>query len=225
MRVALIGATGMVGQGVLRACLAAADVTEIIVLGRRAPEGYADPRLKVFTLPDLAGFQATGDTFANIDACFFCAGVSSFGLSEAAYRAITYDLTLHVAQELLRVSPTMTMVYVSGAGADSSEQGRSMWARVRGQTENALQRLPFRQVAIFRPSAILPENGIQSRTASYRWMYAAFKPLLLLLQRISPGSVLTTRIIGDAMLNAVRRGVPQSVLTPAAIHRLANTST
>ncbi|KWZ37979.1 semialdehyde dehydrogenase [Burkholderia savannae] len=222
MRVVLIGATGMVGQGVLRACLAAEDVAEIIVIGRRALEGGVDPRVKVFTLPDLASFRAMDDTFAGVDACFFCAGVSSFGLSEAAYRAVTYDLTLNVARELLRVSPAMTMVYVSGAGADSSEQGRSMWARVRGQIENALQRLPFRQVVIFRPSAILPESGIQSRTASYRWMYVALKPLLLLLRRISPASVLTTRAVGDAMLNAARYGVPQRVLTPAAIHRLAS---
>ena len=222
MRVVLIGATGMVGQGVLRACLLAADVTEIIVLGRRALEGYDDPRLKVFTVPDLASFQPTDKAFSNIDACFFCAGVSSFGMSEATYRAITYDLTLHVVQGLLRASPAMTMVYVSGAGADSSEQGNSMWARVRGQTENALQRLPFRQVAIFRPAAIFPEDGIQSRTAAYRWMYVALKPLLSLIRRISPNSVLSTRIIGDAMLNAVRRGVPQAVLKPADIHRLAS---
>lgn len=133
MRVVLIGATGMVGQGVLRACLAAEDVNEIIVLGRRALEGCADPRVKVFTVPDLASFRAMDDAFTSVDACFFCAGVSSFGLSEAVYRAVTYDLTLNVARELLRVSPAMTMVYASGAGAgaDSSEQGRSMWARVR----------------------------------------------------------------------------------------------
>jgi uncharacterized protein YbjT (DUF2867 family) len=222
MRVVLIGATGMVGQGVLRACLRARDVTEIVLVGRRAPAGYEDPRLRTVTVPDLASFDATDDaTFANMDACFFCVGVSSFGMSEEAYRAVTYDLTLHVAQQLLARSPGMTMVYVSGAGADSSEQGKTMWARVRGQTENALQRLPFRQVAIFRPSAIIPEDGIQSRTAAYRWMYVVFKPLLELVRRISPSAVLTTGIVGDAMLNAVRRGVPQAVLKPADIHRLA----
>ncbi|TKC80170.1 NAD-dependent epimerase/dehydratase family protein [Trinickia terrae] len=221
MRIVLIGASGMVGQGVLRACLEAPDVTEIIVIGRRALHGYEDPRLNVFITPDLEDFEAVGDTFANVDACFFCAGVSSFGMSEAAYRAVTYDLTLHVAQQLLARSPGMTMVYVSGAGADSTAQGKTMWARVRGQTENALQRLPFRQVAIFRPSAIIPEDGIQSRTTSYRWMYAVLKPLLTLARRISPDRVLTTGIIGEAMLNAVRRGVPQSILKPADIHRLA----
>ena len=222
MRIVLIGATGMVGQGVLRACLKARDVTEIIVVGRRALTGYEDPRLNVVITPNMERFQAADNTFAHVDACFFCAGVTSFGMSEAEYRAVTYDLTLHVAQQLQRQSPAMTMVYVSGAGADSSEQSKTMWARVRGQTENALQRLPFRQVAIFRPSAIIPEDGIQSRTTAYRWMYAVLKPLLPLVRRIWPDSVLTTGIIGDAMLNAVRRGAPpRAVLTPADINRLA----
>jgi uncharacterized protein YbjT (DUF2867 family) len=134
---------------------------------------------------------------------------------------VTYDLTLHVAQELLRVSPAMTMVYVSGAGADSSEQGKTMWARIRGKTENALQRLPFRHVVIFRPAAIIPEDGIQSRTAVYRWMYVVLKPFLILARRISPEHVLTTSVVGDAMLNAVRRGAPRSILNPPDIYRLA----
>ncbi|MFD1559362.1 NAD-dependent epimerase/dehydratase family protein [Paraburkholderia silviterrae] len=220
MRVVLIGASGMVGQGVLRACLKARDVTEIIVIGRRTLLDYEDPRLRVFIVPDLNAFEAVDAVFANVDACFFCVGVTSFGMSEAAYRAVTYDLTLHVAQQLLTRSPRMTMVYVSGAGADSSEQGKTMWARIRGQTENALQRLAFGQVAIFRPSAIIPEDGIQSRTASYRWMYIVLKPLLQLARRISPASVLTTRIIGDAMLNVVRHGVPRAILKPADIYRL-----
>lgn len=221
MRVVLIGATGMVGQGVLRALLQARDVTEIIVVGRRTLPGYEDPRLRVFVVPELNTFDAADDAFANVDACFFCVGVSSFGMSESAYRAVTYDLTLHLAQQLLARSPGMTMVYVSGAGADSSEQGKSMWARVRGQTENALQRLPFRRVAIFRPSVIVPEDGIQSRTAIYRWMYAVLKPGLVLLRRIAPASILTTRIIGEAMLNVVRRGAPEAVLKSADIYRLA----
>jgi uncharacterized protein YbjT (DUF2867 family) len=223
MRIVLIGATGMVGQGVLLACLRARDVTEIIVVGRRALQGYEDPRLTQVIEADLASFQA-GENFAHADACFFCVGVSSFGMSEADYRAVTYDLTLHVAQQLLQRSPAMAMVYVSGAGADSSEQGRTMWARVRGQTENALQRLPFRQVVVFRPSAIIPEDGIQSRTALYRWLYIVLVPLLRVIRSISPASVLTTGVVGDAMLNAVRRGAPpRAILKPAEIHGLAVT--
>ena len=225
MRIVLIGATGMVGQGVLRACLRAHDVTELIVVGRRALHGYEDPRINVVITSDLGRFEAVDNTFANVDACFFCVGVSSFGMSESAYRAVIYDLTLHVAQQLLRMSPAMAMVYVSGAGADSSEQGNTMWARVRGQTENALQSLPFRQVAIVRPSGIIPEDGIQSRTAVYRWMCAP-RPLPVLVRRMSPDRVLTTRIIDDAMLSAVHSGLPpRAILRPTDIYRLSSSYT
>jgi uncharacterized protein YbjT (DUF2867 family) len=148
--------------------------------------------------------------------------VAPFGMSESAYRAVTYDLTVHIAHQLLARNPRMTMVYVSGAGADSSEKGGTMWARVRGQTENALRRVPFRQVTILRPCAIIPEHGIESRTTAYRWMYSLLKPMLILLRRFSPESVLTTQIIGEAMLNAVRRGVPHAILAPADIYRLTS---
>lgn len=221
MRIVLFGASGMVGQGALLACLKAPDVTEIVVVGRQALEGYDDPRIRVVVASDLKTFDASDDVFANVDACFFCIGVTSFGMSEPDYRAVTYDLTLHVAQQLLARSPGMAMVYVSGAGADSSERGKTMWARVRGQTENALQRLPFGRVAIFRPAAIVPEDGIQSRTASYRWLYLLFGPVLALVRRISPSSVLTTRVVGNAMLNVVRRGAPSAILAPADIYRLS----
>lgn len=220
MRVVLIGASGMVGQGVLRACLSAPDVTEIILLARRALTGYDDPRLTMVTVPDLAQFSADDAVFAHVDACFFCAGISSFGMSEADYRKVTYDLTLHVAQQLRQRNDGMRMVYVSGAGADSSEQGKTMWARVRGQTENALQRLLPGQVAIFRPSVIIPEDGIKSSTAVYRWVYIFLRPLLGPIQRMWPGSVLSTSIIGKAMLHIARHGVPKAVLTPADIQQL-----
>ncbi|ALS60274.1 Rossmann-fold NAD(P)-binding domain-containing protein [Pandoraea norimbergensis] len=221
MRIVLFGASGMVGQGALLACLKASDVTEIIVVGRQSLRGYDDPRIKVVVVPDLKTFDASDAVFANVDACFFCIGVTSFRMSEADYRVVTYDLTLHIAQQLVARSPGMAMVYVSGAGADSSERGKTMWARVRGQTENALQRLPFGRVAIFRPAAIVPEDGIQSRTASYRWLYLVFKPVLALVRSVSPSSVLTTRVMGNAMLNVVRRGAPAAILAPADIYRLS----
>ena len=224
MRIVLIGATGMVGEGVLRACLRARDVNDIIVISRRALPDYDDPRLKVFITPHLENYQTTDEAFTQVDACFFCAGVSSLGMSESAYREVTHDLTLHIAQQLLARSPNMQMIYVSGAGADSSEQGKTMWARVRGETENALQRLPFNQVAIFRPFAIIPEDGIQSRTTVYRLMYAVLKPFLKGLRHLAPQRVLTTQLIGDAMLNAVRFGVPHAILEQTDIHRLAKTS-
>lgn len=221
MRVVLFGASGMVGQGVLRACLKARDITEVLVVGRNAPLGYKDPKLKVVVVPDLNTFDAAEDVFANIDACFFCIGVSSFGMSESAYRNVTFDLTIHIAQQILARSPNVAMVYVSGAGADSSGQGKTMWARIRGQTENVLLGMPFRRVAIFRPSAIIPEAGIQSRTAIYRWMYFLLKPILMLIRCISPASILTTGTIGDAMLNFTRHGASKPVLEAADIYRLA----
>lgn len=223
MRVVLLGATGMIGQGVLRACLAAADVSEIIVLGRSAVTGIDDSRLRSVIVADLAGFQASAAQFSNVDACFFCVGVSSFGMAEDEYRKVTYDLTLHVVSQLQQHSPRMSLVYVSGSGADSSGQSRTMWARVRGQTENALLQLGLPQVAIFRPAMIVPEAGIRSRTRSYRLLYAVLRPLLAPLQRLFPGSVLSTGIIGQAMLNAVRHGIPQPILAPAQINQLART--
>lgn len=222
MRVVLIGATGMIGQGVLLSCLRAPDVTEIIILARRPLPRYDDPRLKVIITPDLAQFAVTDQALTNFDACFFCAGVPSLGMSEPDYRKVTYDLTIHVAEQLLNPNPQMTMIYVSGAGADSSETSRTMWARVRGQTENALQRMKFKRVAIFRPSMIIPEDGIQSRTAAYRWMYTGLRPVLTLLRRLWPNSVLTTSVIGEAMLNTVRHGSPHAVLNAADINRLAS---
>lgn len=221
MRVVLTGATGMIGQGVLLACLRAQDVTQIIVLSRRTISGYDDPRLKVIITSDLSNFDASDPIFEGIDACFFCAGVPSLGMSEADYSKVTYDLTLHVAGQLLGNSPHMTMIYVSGAGADSTEKGRAMWARIRGKTENALQRLPFRQVSIFRPSFIIPEDGIQSRTPAYRWLYTTLHPLLVVCRHFWPGSILTTRVIGDAMLNIVRHGTSHAVLSSADINKLS----
>lgn len=221
MRVVLLGATGMVGQGVLRACLAAPDVSEIIVLGRSALAGIDDPRLRTVIVPDLARFDASDPLFSAVDACFFCVGVSALGMSEDEYRKITYDLTLHVATQLQQHSPQLSLVYVSGSGADSSEQSRTMWARVRGQTENALLQLGLHRVAIFRPAMIVPEAGIRSRTRAYRLMYAVLRPLLGPLRCLFPGAVLSTSIIGEAMLNVVRHGTPQVVLAPAQINQLA----
>ena len=165
MKILIVGATGMVGQGVLRECLAASDVSEVTVLGRTKIES-AHPKLRQLVQDDLFDLAPVESALRGMDACFFCLGVSSSGMSEAAYQHITYDLTLAVATVLARLSPAMTFVYVSGAGTDSSEHGRSMWARVKGQTENALNALPFASVYLFRPAIIQPMHGIESKTAS-----------------------------------------------------------
>ena len=220
MKVLLFGATGMVGQGVLRECLAAPDVTLVQTVGRSAT-GVVHPKLREVVRADLSDLAPATDELGGFDACFFCLGVSSFRMSEAEYTRLTYDLTLGIAQVLAPLNPGMTFVYVSGVGTDSSERGGIMWARVKGRTENALQRLGFRAVYLFRPGAIVPMHGERPRAAVYRWLYPVLGPLLPLMRRLAPASVVTTEIMGRAMLNVVRHGAPQPILEPPGIHAAA----
>lgn len=175
MRVLLLGASGMVGQGVLRECLLAEDVSEVVAVGR-SPLAVSHPKLTVLVRADLADPAAIASLPGHFDACFFCVGVTSFRMDEATYTRLTYDMTLAVATALSRRDPDMTFVYVSGAGADSTEHGKTMWARVRGRTENALARLPFRRVHAIRPGIIRPMHGVTSRTRAYRMLYPIFAP-------------------------------------------------
>jgi uncharacterized protein YbjT (DUF2867 family) len=211
MRVLLFGATGMVGQAALRACLQAADVREVVAVGR-APTGSTYPKLRDLRHDDLWHPAALTDQLQGYDACFFCIGKTAAGMDEAQYRHFTYDMTIAVAQALAPTNPNMTFVYVSGAGADSSEQGRVMWARVRGRTENALQRLGFKAAYAIRPGVIQPLHGIVSKTGSYRWFYRLAAPVLPLLRRLRPDSVLDTDVIGAALLTLARRGWATPVL-------------
>ncbi len=220
MNILLFGATGMVGQGVLRECLGAGDVERVVVVGRTAT-GIDHPKLREIIHPNLFDYSAIEAELTGFDACFFCLGVSSGGMSEAEYSRTTFDLTLAAATLLVRLNPDMTFVYVSGAGTDSSENGRIMWARVKGKTENALLRLPFKAVYLFRPGVIQPLYGATSKTTSYRLLYKVLQPLLPLLRRLMPAAVLTTEIIGQAMLAAARRGEGGGVLESADINTLA----
>jgi uncharacterized protein YbjT (DUF2867 family) len=219
MNVILFGATGMIGQGVLRECLRDERVERVLAVGRTAP-GVEHPKLRAVVqadLTDLAGIEAE---LATYDACFFCLGVSSVGMKEDAYRRITYDLTLAVAGTLAAANPGLAFVYVSGQGTDSSEQGRSMWARVKGKTENDLLRLPF-QAYMFRPGFVQPVDGVVSKTRLYRVAYAITGPLIPLLKRLAPNAVNDNRQIGRAML-AVATARPETrVLTPRDINALA----
>ena len=219
MRVLILGATGMVGQGVLRECLRDPGVSEVIALGR-AGTGQSHPKLRDLVVPDLFDLSAVEDELAGIDACFWCLGVSSAGMSEAAYARVTYDLTASVAARLVRRSPGAVFVFVSGAGADSSERGRTMWARVKGRAENAVLAMPFRAVYVFRPAMIIPMHGIRSRTGWYNALYAVLKPLLPLFRTVAPGMVSTTEQVGRAMLRVVREGYPKRVLESKDITRL-----
>lgn len=219
MKVLLLGATGMVGQGVLRECLLAGDVTEVMTLGR-TPTGQQDPKLRELVHADLFDCSAIEAQLTGFDAGFFCIGVASSGMAEAEYTRLTHDLALAVAQTLARLNPSMCFVYVSGAGADSSETSTTMWKRVRGRLENALQRLPFKAVYVFRPGIIQPLHGIRSKTDAYRWFYSLSRPLLPLLRALMPNTVLSTAVVGRAMLAVARRGAPKPVLEAADISAL-----
>lgn len=219
MNVLLFGATGMVGQGALHECLLADDVTQLTTLGR-TPTGQQHPKLRELVHQDLFDYNVIESVLTNFDACFFCIGVTSSGMAEAQYTHLTHDLTLAAAQTLVRLNPQMTFVYVSGAGADSTEAGKVMWARVRGRLENALQRLPFKAVYVFRPGIIQPLRGIRSKTGSYRWFYLLTQPLLPLLRWLLPNMVLSTAIVGRAMLAVARHGATKAVLEAADISGL-----
>lgn len=220
MQVMIFGATGMVGRGVLRECLNASDVTRVTSVGR-SPTGVTHPKLREVLRPDLFDLTSGTDELGGFDACFFCLGVSSFRMPEAEYTRLTYDLTMAIAQLLASLNPGMTFVYVSGTGTDGSERGRIMWARVKGRTENALRRLPFRAVYLFRPGAIVPMHGERPSSAAYRWLYPVLGPLLPLMRRLFPASVVTTEGMGRAMLNVTRHGYPHSVLEPRDIEAAA----
>ena len=220
MKVLLFGATGMVGQGVLRECLLDSSVTRVVTVVRRQT-GRKHAKLDELVQPDLATLASLEPQLTGFDACFFCAGVSSLGMTEEQYSRVTYDLTLGVARTLLRASPDLTFVYISGAGTDSSEKGRMMWARVKGRTENALLSLPFRAAYMFRPGAIMPLHGIRSSTRWYNIIYAAVRPIYPLLRRVAPNMITTTEQLGRAMIAVARNGYATHVLEMADINRLA----
>jgi uncharacterized protein YbjT (DUF2867 family) len=219
MKVILFGATGMIGQGVLRECLLDNDVEKVLAIGRAAT-GQQHPKLRELVHADLFDLSAIRGELAGHDACFFCLGVSAAGMSEAEYRKITYELTLSVARTLVEVSPAMTFMYVSGAGTDSTEKGRSMWARVKGQTENALLKLPFKGNYMLRPGFIRPMHGITSKTTVYRIAYAILWPFGWLLQAF-PGIATTTEKLGKAMLEIAKRGAPKQVLESRDLNAIA----
>lgn len=210
----------MVGQGVLRECLLEPDVELVQTVGRAAT-GVTRPKLRETVRRDLFDYSDIEADLRGFDACFFCLGVSSAGMAEAEYERLTYQLTLAAAQTLARLNPGMTFIYVSGAGTDSSETGRVAWARVKGRTENAILRLPFRAAYAFRPGAIQPMHGERSKTAMYRVLYSLTKPLLPLLRWVFPNQVLTTEEIGRAMIRVARHGASKRVLESSDIRACA----
>jgi uncharacterized protein YbjT (DUF2867 family) len=201
----------MVGQGVLRECLLDSEVETVLAIGRNATAQQHE-RLHEIVYSDLSDLSAIEGKLSGYDACFFCLGVSAAGMNEEAYRRVTYDLTISAARTLAKLNPTMTFIYVSGAGTDSTQRGRMMWARVKGKTENALLQMPFKAVYMFRPGYIQPLHGIRTKTRWYRAIYAVIGPLYPIWKLLFPKYVTTTECVGRAMLNVAKRGSPKSVL-------------
>jgi len=218
MKVILFGATGMVGQGVLRECLLDPDVEQILSIVRTATE-RREPKLRELVHNDFFDFSRVENDLAGYDACFFCLGVSSAGMNEADYRRVTYDIALSAARTLARLNPNMTFMYVSGMGTDSSEKSGSMWARVKGKTENDLLGLPFKAAYMFRPAAIVPLHGIKSKTKLYQFFYTVLGPVLPVMYKAFPQYVTTSEQLGRAMLVVAKRGAPQSVLENSDINK------
>ena len=211
MKAVIFGATGMVGQGVLRECLLDPEVEAVMSIVRKST-GQQHEKLHEVVHDNFMDFSGIESELSGCDACFFCLGVSSAGMTEAEYTRVTYDITMAAARTLVLASPGMTFEYISGQGADSSERGRSMWARVKGRTENALLALPFNAAYMFRPGFIQPLHGIKSKTRVYRFFYAVSKPLLPLLKAIFPQYVTTTERLGRAMIAVARHGYSKKVL-------------
>ena len=210
----------MVGAGALLECLDDASVRSVLVVGRN-PCGVRHEKLSEAVVPDLFDLGAIRSRLADRDACLFCLGVTAVGLSEDAYRHVTYDLTLAVARSLLAAAPKSVFLYVSGEGTDSTERGRAMWARVKGKTENDLLGLGFRAAYMFRPGFIQPLRGVRSRTGWYQAMYNVLGPVAPFLRRVAPSLVTTTVDVGRAMIRVARDGYAKPILRTRDINAVA----
>lgn len=219
MRVILFGATGMVGQGVLRECLLDPGVESVLAIGR-SPTGQRHAKLREILHGNFFDFSSIESQLTGYDACFFCLGVSSIGMSEERYRRLTYDITLAAATTLAKLNPGMVFIYVSGRSTDSTEEGRLMWARVKGKTENDLLKLPFKAAYMFRPAGIQPLHGIRSKTPWVQALYVGAAPMLSLLNRLAPQYMTTTEQVGRAMIKVARDGYRKPVLESDDINRL-----
>jgi uncharacterized protein YbjT (DUF2867 family) len=219
MKVILFGATGMVGQGVLRECLLDPGVESVLAVGR-SPTGQRHAKLREIVHDNFMDYSSIESWLTGYDACFFCLGVSSIGMDEERYRHLTYDITLAAATTLSKLNPGMVFTYVSGRSTDSTEQGPMMWARVKGKTENDLLKLPFKAAYMFRPAGIQPLHGVKSKTGWIQAIYIVTAPLLSLLARTSPKFMTTTEQVGRAMIKVARDGYPKPVLESEDINRV-----
>lgn len=212
----ITGSTGMVGEGVLHECLDDKRVSNILVINRR-PCGISHAKLKEIIQADFYDFSSIEQQLSGYDACLFCLGVSSIGMNEDKYNHLTYDLTMHVAHTLSRINDQMNFCYISGSGTDSSEKGRTMWARVKGKTENSLLKLPFKNVYNFRPAVLVPTPGLRNTLKFYRYLGW----MIPLLKVVMPNSVCSLQQLGKAMINAVISGYSSNILEVKDIKLLA----
>jgi uncharacterized protein YbjT (DUF2867 family) len=220
MKIILFGATGMVGQGALRECLIDPEVENVLSVVRRSG-GQSHQKLKEIIHDNFFDFTKIENDLAGYNTCFFCLGISSAGMTEQDYHRVTYDIAIAAAQTLLKMNPDLTFIFVSGAGTDSTEKSSTMWARIKGKTENALLRMPFKAKYMFRPAFIQPLHGIVSRTKLYRVFYVLMTPVYPLLKLFFPRHVTTTEKVGIAMIKVAKHGASKNILENADINEIA----
>ncbi|MFT6148565.1 MAG: nucleoside-diphosphate-sugar epimerase [Saprospiraceae bacterium] len=218
MKVIITGSSGMVGRGVLLECLES-DMIKTVLVVNRSPINMQHPKLKEVLLKDFTKVDTIKSELSGYDGCFYCMGISSIGINETDYTKITYDTVSAFANVLYELNPNLVFNYVSGVGTDSSEKGSTMWARVKGKTENLVLNKGFKNAFAFRPGAIIPEKGIQSKTAWYNTIYVIFRPFFPLFNKLK--SVTTTTKIGYAMINTLNTSLKFKVLEPPAINKMA----
>ncbi|RAW00968.1 NAD-dependent epimerase/dehydratase family protein [Pseudochryseolinea flava] len=217
MNVIITGATGMVGEGALLECLQNPVVKKVLIINRR-PYGTTHPKLQEVIHENFYDFLPIEHLLSGYDACFFCLGVTSIGLNEQQYTKPTHTLTLHVAETLCRLNPQMTFIYVSGAGTDSTEKGRTMWARVKGKTENDLMKLPFKAVFAFRPGFMKSTPGAKNTLSFYKYVEWLFP----IGRALWPGGFCKLSEVAQAMINVTQHGFDKNVLEVKDIVRAAH---
>ena len=218
MKVIITGVTGMIGESVLDQCIKHPNINEILVFTRRTI-GFQHPKIIEKVIVDMTDISETNISLIDYEACFFCIGVSSFGMDEMKFTRLTYNLTMDFATYLSEINPNMTFCYISGAGTDSTEKGRTMWARIKGKTENDLQKLPFKKVYNFRPGALIPYLKVKPNQTYQSVKY--FKWLLVLLRPFFPNSIIKLSDFTIAMINSVLIGFPVNTLEAKDIKKLS----
>jgi uncharacterized protein YbjT (DUF2867 family) len=216
LRVIITGVTGMVGEGVLHECLLSPAVEKVLVVNRR-PCGFTDPKLSEIIVGDFFNLSSIENQLVGYNACFFCLGVSSVGMKKEIYERLTYDLTMNFARTLVKYNPDMTFCYISGASTDSTEKGRLHWARVKGKTENDLQKLGFAQVYLFRPGMLKPTEGAKN----VQPLYKALRWLVPVMNTFFPNSISTLAQLGQAMILAAQKGYVTNILEVGDIKKLS----